>query len=1035
MTMKKNRKELTIKQSFVLSFVIPGALAFLILVGGMTLIAIYGKTNNRAILIAGIVYTLVLAITYTVVSIFSYHALKRIYFDGLYRTTALTLRGFKNNVPSNSKYPVTRIKEINELNFDLEQVNTIISNSTMISADLDSAFIPLVFIDEDAKLVTLDSFKKELRALIYSSQNFRNVLIEAFYDLDEDTLTKEESYRVINILTESFNDYDHYIFAPNDNGTGFYLYLPRMDSFSHIKERLTGAMKNLSITKKTFDGLATINVRFSIVCYPYSNINELFPDLMYAKRQGQVLNLYLPNRLSALSDSKILQNALNLNNMSRVLENLTDLKVSTRERKKSMDIIRRTMSSLIMYLNIDFAGIILFDEINNSYSSSISLSLSKEFIFKEGGVVEKGFVEALDDAEDEDDSFYFSSRRHASVSLARYLDKINVSGGFYYTIRDQGRIIGVIYFFNKVRDLLIDSYIRETLFIFSYRIGDFLSIAHEEDKVNETYKEINNILMTSDFALYRIDRLTYELVGFSAHFNTLFPKAKYNTGEKCYKALYDLDSPCSNCPLKTSKKMISEIRGGKIETSLTINNAKTKLIRMLVHTLPKGADVQEYGDRFDKDLLINSFYSMKLALNDLYTINARGYLLLLRLDNLDLLLKEAGSEGYLYLLRQFVAVIKEIKISNSNIFNYSTQAIAVLMPEIGQVNMINFIENIYEISKRKYQYNGSEYSFDVTYLPYSFPQQYPSSDDFLKFVLRHFNSLNYQINRDMITLPDSDYTRSASRTEFMLSVIDDQFGNKTFSVALQPFVKITDNTIYGAELLIRLSDNYRNSVFSADELIKVAGQNGKISLISNALINYVGELYKQHALTIFKVSGFQRLTINTDFSFFDDPDFFQNLFDTFNTYNFQKNFLGFEITEKEIFTHLGEFKKISKGILNHHIALVCDQYSGEFMPMDTLKELGFSEIKIGRYLVKDIEVNPKHLNEITSIDKLARDNGLKVTFVGVENVDQYRLLKEMDKNCMCQGYYFYRPLEDYKLIDELRKNNNGPRSGDFKIGD
>ena len=219
-----------------------------------------------------------------------------------------------------------------------------------------------------------------------------------------------------------------------------------------------------------------------------------------------------------------------------------------------------------------------------------------------------------------------------------------------------------------------------------------------------------------------------------------------------------------------------------------------------------------------------------------------------------------------------------------------------------------------------------------------------------------------------------------------------------------------------------MSDNYRNSVLDAFELIRVAGKNGKISLISNALINYIGELYKQYALTVFKISGFQRLTINTDYSFFEDPNFFKTLFNVCSEYSFQKNFLRFEITEREVYSHLSEFKKVAKGILNHHITLICDQYSGEFLSMDILKELGFTEIKIGRSLVGDIEKNPKHWNEIMSLDKLAKEHDMRICFVGVENADQYVLLRDMDKSCLCQGYHFYKPLEDYKLIEELRKN-------------
>ena len=145
-------------------------------------------------------------------------------------------------------------------------------------------------------------------------------------------------------------------------------------------------------------------------------------------------------------------------------------------------------------------------------------------------------------------------------------------------------------------------------------------------------------------------------------------------------------------------------------------------------------------------------------------------------------------------------------------------------------------------------------------------------------------------------------------------------------------------------------------------------------------------------------------------------------FDLFNNYHLPRDFLGFEITEREIYSHLDQFKNIAKGILNHHIALIVDQYSGEYLSLDQVQSLGFTEIKIGRSLVGDIEVNPKHLAEITSLDKLAQEHDMRITFVGVENSDQYVMLKDMDKRCNCQGYHFYRPLDDYKLIEELRKN-------------
>ena len=211
-------------------------------------------------------------------------------------------------------------------------------------------------------------------------------------------------------------------------------------------------------------------------------------------------------------------------------------------------------------------------------------------------------------------------------------------------------------------------------------------------------------------------------------------------------------------------------------------------------------------------------------------------------------------------------------------------------------------------------------------------------------------------------------------------------------------------------------------VFSADELIKTAARNGKISLISNALIKYIGELYGQFGLTVFKVYGFSRLTINTDYSYFADPSFQEQIHNLLVDYHLPRNFLGFEITEREIYRHMEDFRKLSKQILSEHIVLACDQYTGKHVSIESLKSMGFTEIKIDRKIVGDLEVNPQHLAEVTSIIKEAESNGIKASLVGVENADQFILIRDISKNTYVQGYHFYRPLDKVKFIEELRKN-------------
>ena len=1015
--MEKNKKMKSIDKAFKLAIYIPLGVLSIALVGSLALSVSYAYTQNQTLLFVLGGYLMVMVILYIFLTTLIVSRIRVVFRDGLYGVTKTFINDMANNVPTEIAYPDCDIKEIVELNTDLKTLQAQFNNATLISRDLSKAYIPLEYINREIRYVKLESFKQYLASLVYSAQNYRNVLLEVYYDLNDDVLTLEEQERILNKLNTVYSDYSHVLFMLNENSTGFYVFIPHIDSFARIKEQFVNAMTDLSVSKKTYDGLATLNARISLVCYPYSNVSVLFADLRYAKRQGQVVNFYFPNRMVSISETTVMHNSVNLNHMTSILKTIAGLNISSRETKSSLSTIKKTFVSLCNYLKVDMAGIISFDETISEYTSLIQTSNSRE-IFKEGDTVQKDFIDALDGVKDPDGSYYFSTRNHANDSLARYLDRLDITSGFYYVVSDNEKVYAVIYFFNIHKTFDIDSYLRESLFMLSFHIGDYLTIRRREDTFNETYKEINDILMASDYSLYRIDPRTYDLVSFSNHFPSIFKGAK--VGEKCYKALYGLDKPCDNCPLKTSKKMISEIDGSSFEISLTLNEKRTKLKRLLVHNIH---DANTPSDRFDRDLLINSYQSLLISLRNLYSINSRGYLLVLRIDNASELIDQLGSENYLYALRQFIQEIREQNRRRNNVYAFDQSSISILMAELGQIDVVNFCEKIYEISKKEYDIDGKTVSFNVTYLPYNFPQSYPIAEDFLKYVTRHINTLHFDVNKDMIHFPDGDYSRSASRKEFMLSVIEEQFGNKTFSVALQPIVRAMDKSIFGAEIFLRLSDNYRNMVFNADELIKVAAQYGKISLISNALINYIGELYQQFGLTVFKVYGFTRLTINTDFSYFNDENFFTNIYNLLVNYHFPRDFLGFEITEYEVFTHLDKFKEISKGILNQHIALICDQYSGEFLSIEKLKELGFSEIKIGRKLVGDIETNPKHLNEVTLLMNEAKSRDIKVTLVGVENADQYILLRDADKKCSLQGYHFYRPLDKTKFIEELRKNS------------
>ena len=136
-----------------------------------------------------------------------------------------------------------------------------------------------------------------------------------------------------------------------------------------------------------------------------------------------------------------------------------------------------------------------------------------------------------------------------------------------------------------------------------------------------------------------------------------------------------------------------------------------------------------------------------------------------------------------------------------------------------------------------------------------------------------------------------------------------------------------------------------------------------------------------------------------------------------------QNFLAFEIPESDVANHVEEFKFITKQLKALHIVSVVDQYTGRFMSLEALRDIGFEEIKLSRNYVNHIDSDRQRLEDIKSLLNNVRELGLRASAVGVENIDQYLLLKEIDETVLLQGFYFHRPLDKQALIEAVRGSN------------
>ena len=173
----------------------------------------------------------------------------------------------------------------------------------------------------------------------------------------------------------------------------------------------------------------------------------------------------------------------------------------------------------------------------------------------------------------------------------------------------------------------------------------------------------------------------------------------------------------------------------------------------------------------------------------------------------------------------------------------------------------------------------------------------------------------------------------------------------------------------------------------------------------------------------FQSLGFRRFGLNTDYSFFTDKNFAKDIKKYIEDLRLPKQFIAFEIPENDVSTHIDEFNSIAKVLRDLNIVLVCDQYTGRYISIEILKEIGFHEVKISRNLVNHIDSDNQRYNSLKALLQLIRRFDMKASIVGVENIDQYLLIKEVDPDVLLQGFYFFRPLEKQALIEALRGTN------------
>jgi diguanylate cyclase (GGDEF)-like protein/PAS domain S-box-containing protein len=236
-----------------------------------------------------------------------------------------------------------------------------------------------------------------------------------------------------------------------------------------------------------------------------------------------------------------------------------------------------------------------------------------------------------------------------------------------------------------------------------------------------------------------------------------------------------------------------------------------------------------------------------------------------------------------------------------------------------------------------------------------------------------------------------------------------------FQLYYQPLVNESKEVI-GAEALIRWQHPELGLVSPA-EFLDVLETSGQIVEVGDWVIETA---LKQMTLWV------EQGLLNSDFLIcinisprqFRDKQFAENIHSQLERINVPTHNIIMEVTEHNIIHNIDDAIQRMQELIHRGISFSLDDFGTGYSSLAHLKNLPVSHIKIDRSFIEDICNDTGDQAMVASILALSKHLGLEVVAEGVEELEQFELLKKF-KCRYYQGFYFSKPLSNQYMTEFL----------------
>ncbi len=273
------------------------------------------------------------------------------------------------------------------------------------------------------------------------------------------------------------------------------------------------------------------------------------------------------------------------------------------------------------------------------------------------------------------------------------------------------------------------------------------------------------------------------------------------------------------------------------------------------------------------------------------------------------------------------------------------------------------------------------------------------------------------LTEDFVWYHPSMYQQMIRRKEIS-NTFSQALANREFIVYYQPKVCLDNNTLCGAEALVRWVKN--GSIVPPMEFIPVLEQDGTICMLDFYMLDTVCKDLRR-----WLDAGIEPVRTSVNFSklHLHNRQLAEDVLKIVNKYKLDSKYIEIEITETSGYEDFDTLNNFVNTMKKHGIRISLDDFGTGYSSLNLLKDLNVDIIKLDRSFLINIE-NQDIADKIIveTIVHMVKELNMQVVAEGVETSGQASYLRSIQCH-IAQGYLFDKPLSH----DDFTKCLTGER--------